>query len=111
MKARWLVHGLKFVAFAAVAVAALGYVVMSLWNWLVPALFAGAAVIGFWQAIGLLVLCRILVGGLRGRGMHGMHWRHRMRERWEQMTPEEREKFRAGMHGRCGHHAPPTEAT
>jgi hypothetical protein len=23
-------------------------------------------------------------------------------ERWEQMTPEEREKFRQGMRGRCG---------
>jgi hypothetical protein len=25
-----------------------------------------------------------------------------MLERWEQMTPEEREKFRQGMRGRCG---------
>jgi hypothetical protein len=43
-----------------------------------------------------------------------MRWRGRMAERWERMTPEEREKFRAGMHARCGHHhrdgAPP-EAT
>lgn len=38
-----------------------GVVVMSLWNWLVPALFAGP-VLHFWQALGLLVLTRILVG-------------------------------------------------
>jgi hypothetical protein len=25
-----------------------------------------------------------------------------MRERWEQMTPEEREKFRSGMRHGCG---------
>jgi hypothetical protein len=30
-----------------------------------------------------------------------MHWRRRMMERWEQMTPEEREKFRQGVGGRC----------
>ena len=29
-------------------------------------------------------------------------WRHHMMERWEKMTPEEREKFRQGMRGRCG---------
>jgi hypothetical protein len=27
-----------------------------------------------------------------------------MKERWANMTPEEREKFRDGMRGRCGHH-------
>jgi hypothetical protein len=32
-----------------------------------------------------------------------------MRERWEKMTPEEREKFREGMGVRCGHF--PREAT
>lgn len=58
--------------------------------------------INFWQALGLLVLGKILFGGFRGpRGPH-MHWRGRMMERWEKMTPEEREKFREGMKGRCG---------
>jgi len=38
-----------------------------------------------------------------GYGFHrGMHWRARMAERWQRMTPEEREKFRAGMRGHCG---------
>jgi hypothetical protein len=31
-----------------------------------------------------------------------MRWRRRMMERWEHMTPEEREKFRQSMRGRCG---------
>src|SRR5262249_23615621 len=35
-----------------------GQVVMRLWNWLLPPLF-GWHQIAFWQALGLLVLCRI----------------------------------------------------
>src|SRR5205823_14787762 len=107
MNKRWLWHGLKFVAVIVIAAAAFGAVVMALWNWLLPGLFGWPA-IGFWQAIGLLVLSKILFGGLRGRHGHGMYWRGRMMERWERMTPEEREQFRAGMRRRCGHaHAEP----
>ena len=40
-----------------------GEIVMHLWNGLMPALF-GLRMITFWQAFGLLILCRILVGGL-----------------------------------------------
>jgi Ca2+/H+ antiporter, TMEM165/GDT1 family len=98
---RWLRRGVKFVVFAAVAVTFLGYVVMNLWNWLAPAVFGGRT-IGFWQAIALLILTRILFGGFRGRPGSRRHWRHRMAERWEQMTPEERETFRQGLRGRCG---------
>src|ERR1051325_4864539 len=39
-----------------------GMVVMLLWNWLATALF-GLPMITFWQAFGLLALCRILFGG------------------------------------------------
>ena len=100
MKRHWVLRRLKFVLFAVAAVAAFTYVVMSLWNWLLPGLFGWHA-IGFWQAAALLVLSKILFGGLRGPG-GTIHWRRRMMERWEQMTPEEREKFREGMRGRCG---------
>jgi hypothetical protein len=77
-----------------------GQVVMLLWNWLAPDLF-GWRQVTFWQALGLLALCRILFGGLGG--MHGStsRTRRRMAERWEQMTPEERERFRHGLRGRC----------
>ncbi len=74
-------------------IAALGYAVMLLWNWLLPSLFDGAREIGYLQALGVLVLSKILFGGMRGHGCHGRWHRHR----WEQMTPEEREKFRTGM--------------
>jgi uncharacterized membrane protein len=87
-----------------------GGFVMWLWNWLVPPLFGWKA-ITFWQAIGLLALCRILFGGVAGRGGHHggrMPWRigdrlaDRVAERWQRMSPEERERFRQRMRERCG---------
>src|SRR5438874_6509089 len=81
-----------------------GEIVMHLWNWLLPSLF-GWRQITFWQALGILALCRILFGGLGWRGSARSNLRRRMEERmakrWEHMTPEERERFRQGM-GRCG---------
>ena len=115
MRARWLLYGLKFALLAVIAVAAIGGAVMLLWNALLPGLFGWQA-ISFWQAIGLLVLSRILLGGLfRGRwsGHHG-HWRARMAARWENMSEEERAQFRAGMGHRCGRRrdaSPPAEQT
>ena len=96
----------KFTALALVAIAVFSFVVMQLWNWIVPPV-VGWHPITFWQALGLLVLSKILFGSFRGGVGRHMHWRRRMMERWEQMTPEEREKFREGMRS-CGHHA--TEA-
>ncbi len=77
-----------------------GFIVESLWNALMPPIM-GWHTITFWQALGLLLLSKILFGGFHrhGGGDRG-RWKHRMKERWEQMTPEEREKFRKGM--RCG---------
>jgi hypothetical protein len=93
-------RALKFLVLGLVAVAVFSAVVMTLWNWLMPVVF-GLRVITFWQALGLFVISRILFGRFGGPGGR-MHWRRRMAERWSQMTPEEREKFVAGMRGRCG---------
>jgi hypothetical protein len=78
-----------------------GEIVMHLWNWLLPGLF-GWHTITFWQALGLLVLCRILFGGFGSSGHRGGHQRRRGREMWDSMTPEEREAFRQSMRDRCG---------
>jgi hypothetical protein len=78
-----------------------GEVVRQLWNWLLPPLF-GWRQITFWQALGLLALCRILFGGLGCQGFDRSHSRRRTAERWEHMTPEERERFRQGMGERWG---------
>src|SRR5215471_9251260 len=89
----------KFAVFVIVGIGVAGLVVMLLWNSLMPALFA-LPMIGFWQAVGLLLLSRILFGGLRGHG-RARHWgwRRRMMQRWAKMTPDEREKFREAMRG------------
>lgn len=83
-----------------------GELVKHLWNWLTPELF-GWPQITFWQAIGLLALCRILFGGLGMRGMS--HSRRRAADRWENMTPEEREKLRQHLHERWGGNPPPPD--
>jgi len=111
MRWKWL-----FMAPAAVLGIALfafigGEVVRLLWNWLLPPLF-GWREITFWQALGLLALCRILFGGYGHRGgsrsYSGVRRKmadrvaDRVVERWDQMTPEERERFRQRLRERCG---------
>ncbi len=108
MRRNWARKAAMIAAFAILFFTVFGYVVMRLWNWLMPALF-GWHPINFWQALGILVLSKILFGGFHGRRGGPMHWRHRMRERWEHMTPEEREKFSQSMRARCGPFAPPAE--
>jgi len=80
---------------AVIGIAVLGWVVMALWNWLMPAIFS-VNEIGYLQAMGLLLLSRILFGKWGGRHCPSKHL-----HRWGGMTPEEREKFRAGMSGCC----------
>lgn len=78
-----------------------GEVVLQLWNWLLPPLF-GWRPLTFWQALGMLALCRILFGGFGWHGSGRSHFRRRMAERCEHMTPEERERFRQGLRERFG---------
>lgn len=108
MKKNWPLKIIKILVIGTLAITVCGFLLMYLWNWLMPALF-GWHTITFWQALGIFVLSKLLFGGFRGGG-HRWHWRERMLERWEKMTPEEREKFREGMGRRCGPFGPP-EAT
>ena len=101
----------------AIFIAIGGGIVMLLWNWLAPELF-GLRTINFWQALGLLALCRILFGGFglsggssgrsrrRMEGRMSERIRARMDERWEQMTSEERERLRHGFDDRSGRTTP-----
>ncbi|MGB7720284.1 MAG: hypothetical protein WBL65_10320 [Bryobacteraceae bacterium] len=100
----------KIALIGTVAIAVFGFATMSLWNWLMPALF-GLRPIGFWQALGLLVLSKILFGGFHRHEGRDMHWRRRMLERWGQMTPEERERFRSDIRRGCSFAEPPQETT
>ena len=90
-----------FIPFAIVAAVLLfGGVVMLLWNAILPPVL-GVAALNYWQAVGLLLLCRILFGGFRGGGRppHGKptHWRGK----WMNMNEEERTRFKEEWRERC----------
>jgi hypothetical protein len=93
-----------FILLGIAAVALFGFIVMNLWNAiLVPVLHISA--VSFWQALGILVLSKILFGGFRGGGRWGgggHRWNHEMREKWQNMTPEERAQVKQQWKDRCG---------
>ena len=96
------------VVFAAVFIGLAGYVVMRLWNATLPLIIQGISAITFWQALALLLLSRLLFGGFRGPwnkpgfgGFNRDQWKSRMAERWQQLSPEQRERMRQRWGGRC----------
>lgn len=109
MRKRWIYLAPLAILGMLLFVALGGEVVRQLWNWLLPELF-GWRQITFWQALGMLALCRILFGGFGGRGFHRSNIRRRMAERWEGMPPEERERLRQRMRERCGFGPPAGES-
>ncbi len=83
----------------------LGWAVQYLWNNILPPVL-GVGVLTFWQAVGLLVLCRLLFGGFRGGRPGGWAGGRRAgrtspRERWMNMNDEERARFKAEWQQRC----------
>jgi hypothetical protein len=113
-----MTRALKFVFFAPLAILAMllfafigGEIVMHLWNWLLPPLF-GWRQLTFWQAFGLLALCRILFGGFGFHRSGRSHFRRRMdgEGRCGHMTPEEREQFRQRIRDRFGVGPSPAES-
>ena len=99
MRRNWMARVVKMALMVVIGFGVFSFVVMELWNWLVPPVF-GWHRIGYLQALGLFVLSKLLFGGFRGGWGHRGRWPGRMRERWEQMTPEQKEKFRKGL--MCG---------
>ena len=93
----------KFIFFpilAAGALALISYIVMLLWNNLLPDILH-ASTITYWQAAGILVLSKILFGFGGGGGHRGQWMQHKM-ERFQNMSPEEQQRFREEMRSRCG---------
>lgn len=92
----------KFIPFMILGIFFFGLLVMALWNWLIPAIFSGPEVTYF-QAIGLFALAKILTG-FPHRHHHGMHhggrsyWKSRFSEKWSNMSPEEKKKYRNCCH-------------
>lgn len=82
------------------AVVVFGGIVMLLWN-NVLAEVVSVSTVNFWQALGILVLAKILFGGFGGGSHYKRRWKNRMSEKWNTMTPEEREKFKQEWDKRC----------
>lgn len=116
MKKLWIKKGLMILLFGSIAVLVFGFVVMLLWNNILVAV-TGVKAISFLQALGILLLSKILFGGFGGRGWRGSTaWKQKMKQRFENMTPEEREKFKAEWKNRCGgrwamHNTPPVDSS
>jgi len=93
------------VLFAIIGILIFGFLVMLLWNCVMPAVFKLGA-ITFWKAIELLVLSKILfgMGGFkRGCGCRrGRFYGHRWKEKWMGMSEEERAKFKEEWKNRGG---------
>lgn len=88
------------VLLVVMAIFVVGFVTMHLWNWLVPVLFSGP-VITIWQALGLLLLSKLLFWGFGGKG-HNYNrkramWRAQWNQKFSSMTPEEREAVKQRM--------------
>lgn len=91
-----------FVGMAALVI----WVVMLLWNWLMPMLFDLSA-ITFWEAAGILLLSKILFGGFGG-GKHKCHcqhgsqhgWKHKFKHKWGHMSEADKEKWEAKFIGK-----------
>ena len=104
MKNFWVLKGLKMLLFIAFFTLAMGTLVTVLWNWLMPSLF-NLPVISFGQAVGLLVLSRILTGSFRlGMGVNEReNWEQKkqMYEKMSSMSSDERAKFKSEWRDRC----------
>ena len=72
----WILLG---IIACAVFLGVAGYIIMSLWNWLMPPLFK-LSVLTFWQAVGIAILARLIFGNSH-RG-----WSHWRRKRWAHMN-------------------------
>jgi hypothetical protein len=92
---------LFFIPIFFLAVILFGGAVMLLWNNILVAVL-NVHMINFWQALGILVLSKILFGGFRGAHWGRHQWKQGMMQRWEGMSPEEKEKFKQEWENRCG---------
>lgn len=102
-----MTRGFKMLLIAPIAIAGIAFVIFLggeivklLWNWLMPSIF-GVRQLTFWQAAGMLALCRILFGGIAGRGLSGRGTRD-----YSERRAKDRERFRQRVRERFGFDEP-----
>ncbi len=100
----WIKKIVGCIVIALVIATVLGFVVMQRWNHVLTSVVQ-VPLIDFWQALGLLILSKILFGGIRGKwggsGDCRGGWKSEMREKWRNMSAEEREKLKQEWRDRC----------
>lgn len=100
----FLFFAIAFIAFVAAVI----WVVMTLWNSILTEVVSGVKPISYWQAAGLLLLSKILFGGFGGRGRRG-GWKKRSRDKfkskwqskWMNMDPDKREEMKSRWKAYC----------
>lgn len=80
-------------------------VVMFLWNLIIPEISTWSP-LSYWQAMGLLVLSKILFGGFHfnrhHRDLHRAHFEHApFRDKFMEMTTDEKQKFKDQWKNQC----------
>lgn len=68
----WIVLGVIGIVGLAIL---FGFVIMWLWNWLMPEIF-GLITITYWQAVGLFILFKLLIGGSGSSGRSSRSYKH-----------------------------------
>jgi Ca2+/H+ antiporter, TMEM165/GDT1 family len=98
-----------FIILGAVILFLIGSVTMLLWNELLPKIF-NVSVITFWQALGLILLSKILFSGAhpsfkdhRFKNRDHDYWHKRFDDRLNSMSAEEKEKFKARWENNISH--------
>lgn len=99
MKRYWIRRAPFFMLMVIAGIIVFVLLIMIIWNDVMPGIFH-LPVINFWQALGLLALSKILFGNFRGGPRP--YWGNKARQKWMDMTPEEREKFKQEWGRRCG---------
>ena len=113
MKKRfWLRRIAMFVLMGITAILLFTFLVMTLWNAILPTVLHVSS-ITFGQALGILLLSKILFGGFRGGwgGRRRQHWRQHMENKWSSMSAEEKEKFQQNWRSRCSQWRKPENST
>ena len=103
-----------FLLFIFAVLVPLGFIITALWNNIL-AVIVPVGLINFWQALGLFLLSRILFGGFPGKPGWAGHRRRRqemqeMRNKWFNLSPEEKKNFKQEWKGRFAGCQPPAAA-
>jgi hypothetical protein len=105
MKRRfWFGKAVMILVFCTAFIMLFSFIVMSLWNGILIDVL-GVKQITFWQALGILVLSKILFSGFGGfhhkKEQFRNRFRQKMLDKFEKMTPEEKQRFKDEWKTRC----------